>query len=206
MKVPALQKVAVALASDILARCSPSEEAKALAAPGMTPARYLEAAIAAGLLADAIRFLAFAMPVREAVWWACLAVRESLAGEPPGTVAPVLDAVEAWVYKPVDANRHAVFAKAEAAGLDTPAGYAALGAFWSGGSMAPPGAPEVPPDPSLAPNAVAAAVLLSAVAREPQKAEEHHRRSLARGINIANGGDGRNLDGGVPGKAALSVR
>jgi hypothetical protein len=193
MKVPALQKVAVALASDILAKCEPTEDGQKLAQPGMTPARYVEAAIAAGLFTDAIRFLAFALPIREAVWWACLTVRDSLAGEPAVKETPVLEAVEAWVYKPVDANRRAVFAKGEVAGFDIPAGYLALGAFWSGGSMAPPGNPEVPPDPALAPNAVAAAVLISAVAKGPQGADDRYRRSLARAINIANGGDGRQV-------------
>lgn len=193
MKVPSLQKVAVALASDILARCEPTEEGMKLAQPGMTPARFVEAAIAAGQYPDAIRFLAFALPIREAVWWACLAVRDSLAGEQVAKEGPVLEAVEAWVYKPVDANRRAVFTKAEPVGFDIPTGYVALGAFWSGGSMAPPGNPDVLPDPALAPNAVAAAVLIAAVAKGPQGAEDRYKRSLARAINIANGGDGRQV-------------
>src|SRR5262249_48283551 len=43
----------------------------------------------------------------------------------------------------------------------------AAAAFWSGGSLAPPGLPLVPPPEHLLPGAVAAAVLLSAVAGEP---------------------------------------
>ena len=195
MKIPALQKVSVALASDILARCTPTDDGKKLAIAGMTPARFVEVAIAAGQWTDAIRFLACALPIREAVWWAGLAVRDSLAGETAPQETAVLEAVEAWVYKPADANRRSVFDKGEAAGFTTPAGYVALAAFWSGGSLAPAGMPEVLPDPALAPNAVAAAVLISAVVKSAQGAEARYLKSVSRAINIANGGDGRQVDG-----------
>ncbi|MBM3546264.1 MAG: hypothetical protein FJX54_04890 [Alphaproteobacteria bacterium] len=193
MKIPALQKVSVALASDVLAKCEPTDDGKKLAQPGMTPSRFVEAAVAAEAFPDAIRFLAFALPIREAVWWACLVVRDSLGKEITPQGAAVLEAVEAWVYKPADANRRAVFAKGEAVGFDNPVGYLALGAFWSGGSMAPPGLPEVPPDPALAPNAVAAAILLAAVVSGPEQAVERYGRALARAVSIANGGDGRQI-------------
>lgn len=81
--------------------------------------------------------------------------------------------------------------KAETAGLDTPSAWSAVSVFWSGGSMAPLGAPPVPPAERLFATAVTSTILLAAVQTEPQFADGKYRRFLEAGIDIARGGSGR---------------
>jgi hypothetical protein len=74
---------------------------------------------------------------------------------------------------------------------DAPAHWAALAAAWTGGSLAPPDAPVVPPGETLPAQAAVGAVLLAAVKNDPDRAVEHHRRSIAQAVDIARGGTGR---------------
>lgn len=186
-----LKKFRPAPAAEIAGDIEPGDEARALLAGHPDGPGFLAALMAHRLWIDAVRVLAFALPNREGVWWACLAARATLpADRPPGMEAAIA-AAEAWVYHPEEANRRAAFPPAEALGFQTPAGYAALAAFWSGGSLAPPDMPEVPPSPKLCPTAVAAAVLAAAVLSEPAKAEDKYRAALAAGLDIAAGGNGK---------------
>jgi hypothetical protein len=88
----------------------------------------------------------------------------------PAPQAAAVQAAERWVADPSEANRRAAQAASEAAGLGTPAGCAAMAAFWSGGSLAPPEAPVVPPGEILTAHGSAGPVMLAAVLTEPQKA------------------------------------
>jgi hypothetical protein len=63
----------------------------------------------------------------------------------------------------------------------------ALAAFWSGGSMAPPEAPVVPPGEHLSAHAVAGAVMLAVVLAEPHLAARKYGQYLALGLEIASG-------------------
>jgi hypothetical protein len=80
---------------------------------------------------------------------------------------------------------------AEGLKFEGAAAYAALAAFWSGGSMAPEGMPEAPPDPALYAIGVGASVLLAVAAGEPQSADRRFEETIERGIDIANGGNGK---------------
>ena len=77
------------------------------------------------------------------------------------------------------------------------AAYAALAVFWSGGSVAPEGLPEIAPDPSLAPTSVAASILLSVLEGSSSGLRDRRLDALRRGVDVANGGNGR-LDGDPP--------
>jgi hypothetical protein len=147
--------------------------------------------IRGGLLTDAVRFLAHALPRREAVWWACTCARFTLPPAAPPDVVAALQASEAWVFQSTEENRRAAMEKAEAAGLDTPSAWSAVSVFWSGGSMAPPDAPPVPPAKRLFATAVTSTILLAAVQTEPHLADQKYRRFLEAGIDIAQGGSGR---------------
>lgn len=165
--------------------------AKTLLTPTLSPGDFLEALIREAQWPDAVRFLAHALPRREAVWWACTCARFTLPADSPPDAVAALQAAEAWVFQPTEENRRAAMQRAEAAGFDTPAAWSAVSVFWSGGSMAPPGAPPVMPGERLCPTAVASTVLLAAVQTEPQLAEQKYRRFLEAGIDIARGGSGR---------------
>ena len=183
--------------SEICQSVTLTPEAKALEKPGALAPVLFEAMVSQGLYVDAVRFLARGLPKREAVWWACLCARDRLPPEPSPVILAALKAAEDWVYKPTEENRRAAMAKAEAAQFDTPSSWAAVGAFWSGGSMSPEGNPVVPPGEHLTGLAVAGAIMLAAAQTEPQHATERYQQFLAYGANIARGGRGRD-----PGAAA----
>ena len=128
----------------------------------------------------AVQVRAHALPIRDAVWWACLCAKSVGA-------SPALAAAERWVVAQSDETRRAAFVAAEAAGVGSPAGCAALAAFLSGGSLAPVGLAEVPPPENAAANAAGGAVTLAAVIKEPEKAAERFRKFLALAQDVAAG-------------------
>jgi hypothetical protein len=174
------------LAAEVAKTLPLSDPAKQLLAPGQTPRQFFDALLAAALAEDAIRFLAAALPKREAVWWGCLCVRDALPKPLPEPAAKALAAAEKWARDPSEANRRAAEAAAEVAGYGTPAGCLAAAAFWSGGSLAPPNLPPVPPRDDLTGQAVAGAVLLAAVT-DPAQADPTRQRFLALGQDVVAG-------------------
>lgn len=195
-----LTKIRHRLAGEVAGLCPLDDAARRLLDPESSPADYLAALMKAGQRVDAVRVLAHALPPREAVWWACVCVKAAL---PPDAPAPVLSALEgarAWVFQPTEANRRAAYAGAQATDFQHAASWAAVGAFWSGGSMAPSGAPDVPAPDGLAGKAVAAAVILAAVARQPERAEQRLAVFLDGGLDVAAGGNGRLAEGKDGGK------
>jgi hypothetical protein len=183
-------KLASAVIATVLERADLAPEAAAAAAGAPDAAAALGRIVEAGMMADAARFMAHALPKREAVWWACMCARATEPEAPPPD-AEALVAAEAWVRKPEEELRRTAMAAAEAAGFRSPEAWAAVGAFWSGGSMAPPGQPVVPPADHLTGVAVAGSVSLAAVRRAPEKAEATLRRFIQSGLDIAGGGSGR---------------
>jgi hypothetical protein len=180
-------KVTAKTAAEVCQLCTLSDEAKALTRDGQTPRQLFDLLLAKQLHLDAIRLLAAALPKREAVWWACLCARQAHGANPPAKIATAIAAAEKWVASPSEEARRAAESAAEAAEVSTPAGCAAMAAFWSGGSLAPPHVPVVPPGEQLTGHGVAGAVLLAAVLTQPEKAAEKHRAFLALGSEVANG-------------------
>jgi hypothetical protein len=174
------------LAAEVAKTLPLSDPAKGLLAPALTARQFFDALVAAPLAEDAIRFLAAALPKREAVGWGCLCVREALPNPLPEPAAKALAAAEKWVKDPSEANRRAAEAAADLAGYGTPAGCLAAAAFWSGGSLAPPNLAPVVPRDDLTGQAVAGAVLLAAVA-DPAKADAARQRFLAVGQDVVAG-------------------
>ena len=159
--------------------------------PGITPAAYLQQLTSKPAFNEAVQFLAFALPKREAVWWACMCARADLKESAPAPVVAALAAAEAWVYRPTEENRRAAWERAKEGKFETPSVWAAVAAFWSGPSLAPPDLPAVPPAPHLTGVAVSGAVTLAAVQTEAPLADEKRQRYIKIAIDIANGGSGR---------------
>jgi hypothetical protein len=183
MSTPNLSRIAARSAEEVCRHFRLGAEAKQVLRPEQTPAQFLAALMEKRWAIDAIRFLAHALPKREAVWWACSCARETA---PEGAGAAALAAAEAWAADPTEDNRRAARAAAEAAGLAQPGGCAAMACFWSGGSLAPADLAAVPPGEHLTARGVAGAILLAAVS-EPAKAAERHGRFLALGLEVAAG-------------------
>ena len=133
---------------------------------------------------QAVRFLAFSLPKRECVWWAWVCARKA-SGTPPPPVKTALDATERWIVQPTDEHRRAAMESAQAADVGTPAGCAALAAFFTGGSLAPPNVPAVPPGEFMTAKAATGSIMLSAVITQPERAAEKFREFLALGLEVA---------------------
>src|SRR5262249_3612664 len=150
-------KIKAATAQEVCAGYALSDEAKPLLRPDMPPLEFVAALAEAKQHSDAVQFLARALPKREAVWWAAACARGA-----PGTgvekrFLAASEAAENWVRKPTEENRRLAEKAAETVKESHPARWSALGAFWSGGSLTPEGAPEVKPAEDLTAKAVAAA-------------------------------------------------
>ena len=203
-----LARVKAATAGEIAARLDLSEEAEASLGDGTAPpAAYLRALIEAGHLADAIGFLAHALPKREGAWWAAQCARTLDLGEETSLARRTVRAAEAWVVEPREPARQAAMDLAEELGEDHPASWAAMAAFWSGDSLLPPDMAPVRPDPVLSCRAVAGAVMMTAAEGPGPAVPDRQRALLAKGLDIANGGDGREAtraQGGatIPGTAS----
>jgi hypothetical protein len=187
----AFKKVAADSALAVCQDLEIDEAGRALLAPELAPAAYLRLLMDAALYPDAVRFLARALPKREATWWACLCARAVLGDSPATDLVKALEAAEQWVRHPTEEHRQLAYPAAEATRFGHPASWAAMAAFWSGGSIAPPNVPVLPPADDLTAKAVAGAVMLAAVQAEPEKAAAKYRRFLEQGIDIACGGSGR---------------
>lgn len=149
------------------------------------PREFLALLMAKEQFAEAIRFLAHALPRRECVWWAWVCARKVSAADAAPAVRAALEATERWIVQPTEEHRRATMEHAQAADLGTPAGGAALAAFFTGGSMGPPEAPVIPPGEFLTAKAAASAITLAAVTKEPARASERFREFLGLGLEVA---------------------
>jgi hypothetical protein len=175
------------LAADVAKSVRLSDAALKLLTPNHTPRQFFDVlAVVPALADDAIRFLAMALPKREAVWWGVMCVKDALARPVDPVTAKAVASAEAWAKDPSEANRRNAEAAANAAGYGTAAGSLAAAAFWSGGSITPPSLAPVAPKEELTGVAVAGAVLLAAsvAAGGPAAAKA---KSVALGGEVASG-------------------
>ena len=162
------------------------EEALALLQEEFTLQAYLDLLMAHELCPDAVRLLAYALPKRDAVWWACLCVRQVTAAEIPPADLAALEAAERWVIEPHEANRRAAMQAAEGLAFQTPASWAAVAAFWSSGSIAPLDAPTMMPGAYLTAQAVSGGVMLAAARCAPGTSTDPYHALIAIGMAIAS--------------------
>lgn len=174
------------LASDVAKPLSLSEKAVQLLAPGLTPRQFFDILVSVPLPDDAIRFLAAALPKREAVGWGVICVKTVLPKPPEPAATKALAVAETWVKDPSEANRQAAGAAADSAGYGTTMGCLAAGACWSGGSLTPPHLQPVLPRDDLTGTAITGALLLASVL-DPDGPEPAKLKFLALGADIAAG-------------------
>lgn len=144
-----------------------------------------------GFQAEATRLLAHALPVREAVWWACQCAAHTAPASLPRPQRAAWELARQWVRQPSDPLCRAAMDQAQLAGLDSPEAWTAVAAFWSGDSLAPVGQPKVPPAPHLPGTAAASAVQLAAVRHGAARQEARLEAFLRSAHEIACGGTGR---------------
>ncbi len=159
-------------------------DAEVIAADGnaaMAPDMYYQALVGRGEIGVAVEFLAHALPRYEAVIWATQVLRRLTPGQDD-----MLTAVLRWIDDPNDAERRAIFERAE----QTPSGSAkallAHAVFFSGGSMSGPDLPVVLPPPFACCKCAYGAVMTAAYASKDTDAIL--RDALHIGESIASGG------------------
>lgn len=179
-------KIADRVPRDVSRRAELSADAAKLLAEVREAEPFLRRLVEGGLYPDAVKFLAHALPKREAVWWGILVVRDQAGAVAEEPASRILAASERWVRRPTDEHRRAVMALAEPS-LGHPASFVGVAAFMSGGSLTPPDLSEVTPPEHVTGTMIANAVILTAVGSDPVAAPGRFRRFLAKGIEIANG-------------------
>jgi hypothetical protein len=136
---------------------------------------------------DALKLRAYLMEKRQAVWWGCYCLRHELDEPPPPDQTAAVDAAADWVEDPTEARRRAAEAKAADAKYSGPGATLALSAFWSDGSLAPEGSPDVEPDQRLTSQGVTAALIAAAYLGDPTQASRRFQAFLQRGREVAQG-------------------
>jgi len=179
-------KLVAESAAEICKRFEPGAAAAGLLESHPESQAFLSELRTQGLFDDAYAFLAHGLPAREAILWCQGCVREACPQPSPPEQA-ALDAVDQWLEEPSDELRRAAMQAAETATFRTPAGCCALAIFFSGGSIAPPDCPAVPPPEGMAARTVASTVALCGLSVPPERAAEVADLFVARGIEIASG-------------------
>ena len=189
IQTEAFRKVTAQTAQEICSRAELSAEARPFLLPSLSPQSFLSLLVEAENIGDTIRFLAFALPIREAVWWAYVVAKTNIPA-PSELEMLCLERTASWAYEPDEQRRRSCMECAESAKFTGAAAYAALAVFWSGGSLAPQGMPDADADPRLGPIGVGASVLLSITAGDATTLTERFETAVVRAVGIANGGNG----------------
>lgn len=146
------------------------------------PGRLLDRLVERGLLIEATRLLAYALPPREAVWWGAMCVGHAAPAALGDAERAALAAAEAWVRQPDDRTRRDAAWAAAAAGYQLPGAWPALAAYWS----RPARALDMRAGRGVE-TAIARAIARNREARDAA----HLARFIASGRDIAAGGAGR---------------
>lgn len=149
---------------------------------------FLAALIKDKFFKDAISFLSHGLPSRERVWWGCVCVRETLKEETNPLEVNALEASEKWVYAPSEKESLAAKSSSEKLEFKTPASWLAMATFWSQGNITP----LVKTPDNLVENMISGAIMLAASILDPSKIEDNYQKFIFQGIDIANGGNGKN--------------
>jgi hypothetical protein len=187
---PTAPVVAATTAMSLVATCAYLEfgdDVNELAAKTTSPDKLIDQLSKQGKFQDALRLRAHLLTKRQAVWWGCLCVRDELDKPLPAAQIAPLEAAEAWTAEADEAHRRDAEKQAAAAKFSGIGAMLALSAFWSQGSLAPEGNPEVPVDERLTSQGVAAALITAAYHGEPTKATDRFESFLAKGQDIAAG-------------------
>jgi len=145
---------------------------------------------------DAVNALAQILPHRQAVWWACLVTRlyPALAMRPSEMAA--VTSAETWVQTNAPADAARALAAAEACDSGDAPHWAAMAAYWSGPTLAPPDQPPVAPAPHL-PGIAVRTVLLLTVGDAAFDNALSYRDVLGIGVALMNGDLGRTTQAAV---------
>jgi hypothetical protein len=164
-----------------------ADEHVALARTVKTGPEFVAALAAAGALAKAVRVQAHLLSKRQCVWWGVLCVEDACAEALSEPEANAKLAAREWLEEPGENRRRRCESAAGKTKLDGPGSWLAMGAFWSGGSIAPEEMGEVAPDDKLTGQAISSSLMIAAVTGDATKAKDRYRAFLAKAPDVASG-------------------
>jgi len=170
--------------ADIAAVAELSDEAMGLLRPEIAPPDFVSLLMSKKLYADAVRFVAHALPKREAVWWGWISAKRAAGADPPPKIKASLEATEKWIAQPDDESGRAAMDAAKEAKTTTAAGCAGMAAFFSGSSLGPAHVPPIPPGEYLTAKAVSGAVIYAAVGKDPVNAPDRFQSFVTQGVDV----------------------
>jgi len=180
-------------AGDICKNADLDKASKSLLQDGQSVSDFIQLLLQKHALRDVINILSQALPTREAVYWACLCVRDVLAEKPDPEEAYAIKAAEQWVAKPNEKDRYLNNTIAEKMEYATAAAWVSNAVFWSGGSITTEKEAKVEPPEGVFGKAISGAINLATADQDESKMIERQKRFVKRGINIAQGGKGDNV-------------
>ena len=161
--------------------------------PGETLSGFIQGLLQVYSLKDVIGVISQALPPREAVYWACLCVRDVLDEKESPDDVHAIKAAEQWLVNPNEDNRYLNLQMAEQLEYATAAAWVANAVFWSGGSITPRDQAKVEAPEGIFGKAICGAIMLASADEDPKKANGLQQRFVKRGINITQGGKGDNV-------------
>lgn len=183
-----LKKLSSEPAAKVLSKGNAVLQTKLDAPASASIADVLEELQAKDALIDMLQLLAHALPAREAIWWACLSARETLAeGE---ALPPPLKAAEAWVYQPGTETRAMAREALDTAANEDDTVLCAMGAAFAAGTLGPGELDDFEAPPGAV-GAAAFGMALTALFHDEEKVEERGPLLLGRALDIARGGNGK---------------
>jgi hypothetical protein len=172
------------MAMTVCLRVHLEKPALALLNPEQTAVEFVQLLAEEGHYTCSLGVLGQMFEPREAVWWACVCARQS----PPEVSSPEwnrgVESAERWVAEMSEDTRRAAGTIGADLGYGNAAGCVAMAAFYSGGSLAPPGAPPAEPAPEVCGKLAAGSVLASALSPNPADAPVRFRRFIDQGIEL----------------------
>lgn len=162
-----------------------SPEGESACAAGGSAAIVLARLQEQGLVADAVAFLAHALPKREAVWWGLLCIWDVRRPAASASEERAYRALVRWLQEPSEEHRRDVEAAGKALHRSNLAAHLARAAFVSGGSVLAPGAGSAPPKPHLTALLVRKILNVAATLAAPLDPELRLTSFLRVGLEIA---------------------
>lgn len=171
--------------AEICTAAEVSPEAGALLKGAGSAAESVVQLVEEGNFADAVAFLAHALPAREGIWWAWLCARDAAGETPSAGVLGLLETIKSWIAEPTDERRRAALNAAQPVGFTTAVGCTALAVFLTGETLGPATSPPAPPGEFAAAKAIAGSIHLSATSREDVDVAARYRQYVKSGIELA---------------------
>jgi hypothetical protein len=134
----------------------------------------------------AISFCAYLLPKRAAVAWGCRSLRRMVETFNAADHR-ALTFAEAWVEQPEEVFRGKALALGNVNDHRAAATWLALAAGWSGGSVAPPEADPVPPEPEKTARAVRVALFMALSTMRGEPRDQIMTACFEDGIQLARG-------------------